>query len=65
MPPRNPCQGTQLGLCANQIQVAWTGRSDGNGSKVLNSTAGGGACGSFLQLLDLTTCATSNVAQIE
>ncbi len=65
VPPRNPCQGTQLGLGACQIRVAWIGRSDGTGSRVLNSTAGNGACGKFLQLLDLSTCDTSNVAQIE
>lgn len=65
VPARLPCQGTQLGLGASQIQVAWTGRSDNSGSKVLNSTAGAGACDKFLQLLDLTTCATSNVATIE
>lgn len=65
VPPRNQCQGTQLGLGACQIRVAWIGRSDGTGSKVLNSTAGDGACGKFLQLLDLATCDTSNVAQIE
>lgn len=65
VPPRYPCQGTQLGLCANQIQVAWTGRSDGTGCRTLRSTAGSGACGSHLQLLDLTTCTTSNTAPIE
>ncbi len=65
VPARNPCQGTQLGLGACQIHLAWTGRSDGTGAKILRSTAGDGACGSFLQLLDLTTCDTSNVAPIE
>lgn len=65
VPARMPCQGTQLGLCANQIQVAWTGVSDHNGCRTLRSTAGGGACGSYLQILDLTTCTTSNAARIE
>lgn len=60
-----PCQGTQLGLCGNQVQVAWDGRSDSNGARILNAFAGNGACGGYLQLLDLTTCATSNVARIE
>lgn len=65
VPPRNPCQGTQLGLGPCQIRVGWIGRSDGTGSRVLNSNAGAGACDKFLQLLDLTSCATSNVATIE
>ncbi len=65
VPARHPCQGTQLGLGDCQIHVAWSGRSDGTGSKALNSTAGAGACDKFLQLLDLTTCTTSNVATIE
>jgi len=65
VPARRPCQGTQLGLCANQIQVAWTGTSDGAGCRILRSTAGAGACGTYLQMLDLTTCVTSNAARIE
>lgn len=65
VPEQMPCPGTSLGLCANQIQVVWTGRSEGDGSKILSSSVGGAACGSFLQLIDLTTCGTSNVARIE
>lgn len=65
VPARNPCQGTQLGLCSTQIQLVGIYRSDANGSRQLNGFAGNGACGKFLQLLDLTTCDTSNVAPIE
>jgi len=65
VPSNYPCAGTQLGLGANQIQLAWQGGAGANGSRTLNTTAGPGACGGYLQLLDLTTCATSNVARIE
>lgn len=65
IPPGNPCEGTRLGLGASQLQIAWLGRSDGNGGRILNANAPPAACGGFLQLLDLTACATSNVARVE
>lgn len=65
VPLGNPCQGTLLGLGGCQIQLAWDGRSNDRGSRVLNSWAGDGACNAYLQLLDLTTCKTSNVVQID
>lgn len=65
IPPGNPCEGTRLGLGASQLQIAWLGRSDGNGGRILNANAPPAACGGFLQLLDLTACNTSNVAPIE
>ncbi len=65
IPNNRPCAGTQLGLDSNQIQLAWQGGAGQSGSRTLNTTAGPGACGGHLQLLDLTTCATSNVARIE
>jgi len=65
IPNNYPCAGTQLGLGANQIQLAWQGGAGANGSRTLNTTAGPGACGGYIQLLDLTPCATSNVARIE
>ncbi len=65
VPPNYPCAGTQLGLGSNQLQIAWFGRSDADGGRIINATAPPAACGGFLQLLDLTTCATSNVARVE
>lgn len=65
IPEGNPCAGTQLGLNASQIQVVFQGPSGANGNRTLNANAGGGACGGYLQLLDVQPCATSNVAQIQ
>ncbi len=65
IPNNRPCAGTTLGLGTQQLQIVFTGNSDSNGSRTLNSNASPGACGGYLQLLDLTTCATSNVARIE
>jgi hypothetical protein len=63
--PGGGCAGTRLGLGARQIQVVFTGSAGAEGSRTLNANAGPGACGGYLQLLDLTTCGTSNVARIE
>ncbi len=58
------CAGTGLGLGNAQIQVAYQGPSGATGAKVLNANAGPGACGGYLQLLDISNCQTSNVVQI-
>jgi len=65
IPNNRPCAGTQLGLGTNQIQLAFQGGAGSNGSRILNANAGPGACGGYLQLLDLSTCNTSNVARVE
>lgn len=65
IPINYPCPGTQLGLGSDQIQLAWQGGAGADGSRVLNTNAGSGACGGHLQLLDISTCATSNVARLE
>lgn len=65
IPNGRPCAGTALGLGANQLQIAFQGSAGPNGSRTLNSNTGSGACGGYLQLLDLTTCGTSNVVRIE
>jgi len=65
IPNHRPCSGTLLGLGDNQLQIIFTGNSDRNGSRTLNANAGPNACGAYLQLLDLSTCSTSNVARIE
>ena len=65
IPNNRPCSGTILGLGTNQLQVVFTGPSNSNGDRTLNASASAGACGGRLQLLDLTTCDTSNVATIQ
>lgn len=65
IPKGNPCAGTRLGLGTSSLQVVFNGTANVAGSRVLNSTIDPSVCGGFLQMLDLTTCQTSNVAQIE
>lgn len=65
VPNGNPCAGTPLGLGTTQIQLAFQGGAGANGSRTLNSSAGPNACGGYLQLLDISSCGTSNVARIE
>ena len=65
IPNNRPCSGTILGLGTNQLQVVFTGPSNSNGDRTLNASASAGACGGRLQLLDLTTCDTSNVTTIQ
>jgi hypothetical protein len=61
-----PCDGTQLGLGTNQLQLVRTLSTGATGSGRLSGNAGAGACGGFLQLVvaDGSPCTTSNVAQI-
>ncbi|NOG55482.1 MAG: hypothetical protein HND57_14370 [Planctomycetes bacterium] len=65
VPDGNPCAQTELGLCSSQIQLARTLNSDANGEGDVNGNTGSGVCGGYLQLLDLTTCETSNVVLLE
>lgn len=62
VPNNNPCAGTPLGLGSNQIQLARTFNS-GSGAGFFNATLPNGACGGYFQLLQLSDCETSNVAQ--
>ncbi|MCC6907460.1 MAG: hypothetical protein IT430_05920 [Phycisphaerales bacterium] len=63
--PNGPCQGTQLGLSAQNIQLVNTVNT-GGGSGQVSGNAGAGACGGYLQLVivDGSPCATSNGAQL-
>ncbi|MCC6909623.1 MAG: SBBP repeat-containing protein [Phycisphaerales bacterium] len=65
LPPQMPCAGTILGLGSRQLQVVWTGNTGPDGSGAVGRTAGPGACGGYLQLLDVPTCGTSNVVRVE
>ena len=64
VPANYHCQGTQLGLGTNQIQLVNDYAAGATGERTIDGFAGNGACGGYLQLLDLTTCGTSNVAQV-
>lgn len=65
IPPGKPCAGTILGLGGRALQVAFVSTSDslGNGLRIVNAPRT--ACGGLLQLVDLSTCATSNVVEYE
>lgn len=65
VPPQYPCAGTVLGLSSSRIEVAFQGGAGPNGSRTHNAQAGPNACGGHLQLLDVATCATSNVAPVQ
>ncbi len=58
-----PCQGTQLGLGTNQLQLYNT-IGTGSGAGSVNAQAGQGACRGFVQLIQVPGCQTSNVAQV-
>ncbi len=64
VPQGNPCAGTELGLGVSRIRLAWRGSAGPDGSRTLDASTGPEACGGYLQLLDLGSCATSNVAQL-
>ncbi|MFG0329988.1 MAG: FG-GAP repeat protein [Phycisphaerales bacterium] len=66
IPDRYPCHGAALGLSGPRLHLVsselW---SDENGAGSLEGFIPDAACGGFLQLIDLETCAVSNVARIE
>ncbi|KAA3604557.1 MAG: hypothetical protein DWQ01_22015 [Planctomycetota bacterium] len=57
------CAGTQLGLGAPGLQVVHQASSDAQGEGTAQGSAGPNLCGRFFQLIDLQTCAVSNVVQ--
>ena len=65
IPDGYPCAGATLDLSNTQLQVAYRGPAGPDGERTLNANAGAGACGRVMQLLDLTTCATSNTTIVE
>ncbi|MCC6907969.1 MAG: FG-GAP repeat protein [Phycisphaerales bacterium] len=65
IPNGNPCAGTPLGLGSLELQVAFTGSSGQFGAGRVKTSIPRAACGGYLQLLDVTRCATSNVVRIE
>ncbi len=59
------CAGTQLGLGAQSLRVAWRGQTESDGSRTIFASTGPEACGGYMQLIDLLYCAPSNVARLE
>ncbi len=64
IPSGNPCAGTTLGLGSSSIQLIQTKRAASNGSVTFSGPANASACNRFLQVVDLSSCETSNVARI-
>ncbi|MCC6907880.1 MAG: hypothetical protein IT430_08080 [Phycisphaerales bacterium] len=61
--PNGPCQGTQLGLGTSGLQLYAT-IGTGNGSGTISASVNQSACGGYVQLIALPSCATSNVARV-
>lgn len=64
IPEPNACAGTALNL-RGRVRMIFESPSGANGEATINADARPEACGGYLQLLDLSTCATSNVERIE
>ncbi len=59
--PTGPCAGTRLGLNGTATLLR-TARANANGRAAITGNAPSGACGRvYLQALDVSNCATSNV----
>ncbi len=65
IPNGNPCSGTALELGQLGLQVAHTGSAGQFGAGRIKRTVPRSVCGGYLQLVDITRCATSNVVRIE
>ncbi len=65
IPNGNPCSGTALQLGQLGLQVAHTGSAGQFGAGRIKRTVPRSVCGGYLQLVDITRCATSNVVRIE
>ncbi len=65
IPNGNPCSGTSLQLGQLGLQVAYVGSAGQFGAGRLKRTVPRTVCGGYLQLVDITRCATSNVVRIE
>lgn len=61
IPSGKPCAGTVLGLNATAMLILTT-NADASGNAVINGNAPPGACGGFLQALDVATCTPTNVS---
>lgn len=65
IPSGYPCAGTTLGLNAS-VDLALSVNADSSGTLILTRTLPAAACGNiFIQAVDLSSCATSNVLAID
>lgn len=64
IPPSFECAGVQLGV-SGSVQIATTAVADMNGSVQIQRNAPAVACGGVLQVIDVATCSTSNVVEIQ
>ncbi|GEM_PF-1446776 len=65
IPNNRPCAGTHLDLSTTGLRIAWRGTNDHNGQRTINGMAPAGACGGFVQFIDLSTCAVSDAIQVQ
>ncbi len=65
IPPPRPCAGLRLDLAAPTLIYLGLVTSDENGGGQVEAVVGSDVCGGYLQLIDLTSCSTSNPAPIE
>lgn len=65
IPDGRPCAGTRLGLGPQNLQLVHTARSDSRGSGSVRAIVSHAACGGRAQVLDVTTCALSEVVPVE
>jgi len=64
VPPTRSCSGTILGLSEGVRTLVWRASDEKGGGSIMG-TAAPSDCGTYLQLVDLSTCYTSNVVEIE
>src|SRR5690606_37031533 len=64
LPNGSPCPDVALGLGSHHLQLVYQGPAGPEGHGFIHASAGPNTCGKFLQLVDLSTCQTSNVAPI-
>jgi hypothetical protein len=62
--PSGPCAGPVSGLSPAGIRLRTTLTANGSGAASFSVTAGAGACGTYVQALDVATCTFSNVDPI-
>lgn len=58
------CAGVQLGLSASTRQIGGLNQLDMEGNAILDLRLPPGACGGFVQVIDIDTCEVSNVLQL-
>jgi len=65
IPMGNACAGTTLGLGSQGARLVNSGLSGTDGSGTWSSPASASTCGNYLQIVDLTTCKTSDVLMVK